>query len=71
MNTIKKEFEKLKKQHPYLSSINIFFRTIKGTKLKGVPVARLFNNLVDKEDYSEEDYETLIDYAIALSNDNN
>jgi len=61
-------FYDTKRLNPYWSDWVCFCETIKGKKyLKRPTIRKWFNNLIDKNDYSEEDKVELLGYLYSLA----
>lgn len=64
---IKESFNEILKDELYLSTLTIFNLLIKGKHLKNKTLKKLFNKLVDKEDYTTFDKPAIWRYVLKLN----
>lgn len=67
MKSIRANFNKENKDQ-FLSSFVVLTKAIRGKRYSRESILKNFNNLVDKDDYSESDKKALVDYLYSLSN---
>ena len=60
-------FFALTAKHPYLSSLIIFAKTIRGGKFKHATIQRHLNKLVDKSDYEGVNKRAILRHLYALN----
>jgi hypothetical protein len=62
-----KQFKALKEKN-YWSDLIVFNNLIMGKKLSKITLARYFNKMVDKSDYSKSDKEAILAHSNSLTN---
>lgn len=67
MRSIEARFNLIAKKNPYLSSYIVFSMTVRGQGFAKDSIARWFNKLVSKEDYTRKDKENLIYLMVSTS----
>lgn len=67
MFDIHPRFLALQKKNPYLSSLTIFCKTIRGGKFKHATIQRHLNKLVDKDDYEGINKRVILRHLYALN----
>lgn len=60
MKSIERKFKKIQERNPYWSSYVCFFFTVKGRNFSRQTIARWFNKLVEKDDYSSSDKKSIL-----------
>lgn len=68
MKSIQRRFEVFKAKNPSLGDFTNLMRTVKGQRFSKDTIARWFERLVDKEDYSKSDKRHLIQELLRLTN---
>ena len=56
-----------KEKFPFLSSFEVFVKSIKGQKFNSVQIRKNFNKLVSKSDYDKEDKRELLKWLNSIS----
>ncbi len=67
MRSLKRVFEKLKRENPNWSDYTCFSHAISGKGFSKKIISRYFNKLVDKGDYSREDKKEVLERLFWLS----
>lgn len=67
MKSIERRVNRIQKSNPYYSSIICFNTAIIGQNFSEIRIARQFNKLVDKEDYSKNDKKELLSFLYSLT----
>ncbi len=60
MKSIERKFNNVKKDNPHWSSYICFAETVKNQNVNEQTLNRWFNKLVEKDDYSRSDKETIL-----------
>jgi len=68
MKAIKRNFERLEIEQPFLSTYMNFAHTINGRGFSNYSVRRQFNKLVDNEDYRDDEKRALLKHLYSLKN---
>ncbi|KCZ71301.1 hypothetical protein ANME2D_02503 [Candidatus Methanoperedens nitroreducens] len=67
MRSIKRAFEKIKRENPNWSDYTCFFRAVSGRDFSKKMIAWHFSKLVDKSDYSSKDKKKILEWLFRLS----
>ena len=66
MKSIERRFNKIQKKNPYYSSIVCFNLAVEKQGFSKPTIARWFNKLVDKDDYSSSDKKDIFEFLYAI-----
>jgi hypothetical protein len=66
MHSIEQKFKTIQDKNPLASTIIVFGRAVRGSKVKRESVDQLFKKLVDKDDYQTNTREAIIDWMLSL-----
>ncbi len=67
MRSIERKFKKIEEKHPEWSSYICFAETISGQGFSEDRVKRMFNKLVDKEEYAQDEKRAIVKYLLSLN----
>lgn len=67
MRSIKRLFKKIEKENPGWGSYIVFANTVKGKNFSHDRIARMFTELVDKNEYSKSDKKDLLEHLYILN----
>lgn len=67
MKSIKANFLREKNKNPFLSDTTNFIKVIRYQKVERRKIREKFNELVDSNDYSKDDYFGLLNYLYTFS----
>jgi len=70
MRSIKRRYSNIEKSKPGWSSFICFAKTIQGQEFTQDRIRRSFNELVNKDDYLQEEKMQLLKYLYELTRDN-
>ena len=68
MKSIERRFNNIQQKNPYWSSYVCFFSAIERQNFTKQTIARWFNKLVEKDDYSSSDKKAILTQLYAHSN---
>ncbi len=67
MRSLKRIFEKIKREHPYWSDYICFFHAVIRKGFSKKTISRNFNRLVDKDDYPTEKKNEVLEWMFRFS----
>jgi hypothetical protein len=67
MKSLRRVFEKIKKDNRYWSDYMCFAETVHGRGFTKRTIQRHFNALIDKEDYSKSEKKEILKFLVELS----
>ncbi len=67
MRSLKRVFEKIKREHPYWSDYICFSRAISRKGFSKKTISRHFNRLVDKDDYQKGEKNEILEWLFRFS----
>ncbi len=67
MRSLKRVFEKIKRENPNWSDYTCFSKAVSGKRFSKEIISRYFNKLVDKSDYSRRDKKGILEWLFSLS----
>ena len=67
MKSIERRFRKIENENPYWSSYICFARSISGQNFSEDRLRRMFNKLVDKNEYAQDEKKEIIKYLLTLN----
>ncbi len=67
MRSLKRVFEKIKRENPYLSDYTCFSQAISGKDFSKKTVSRHFKKLVDNSDYPKKEKKAILEWLFSLS----
>jgi hypothetical protein len=67
MRSLKRVFEKIKRENPYWSDYTCFSQAIFRRGFSKKTISRYFNKLVDKGDYSRKDKKGVLEWLLSFS----
>ncbi len=67
MRSLKRVFEKLKRENPCWSDYTCFSLAISGKNFSKKTISKYFNKLVDSDDYSEREKKQVLKWLFSLS----
>ncbi len=66
MRSLKRVFEKIKRENPYWSDYTCFSRAISGKDFSKKTISRYFNKLVDNRDYPKREKKEILEWLFSL-----
>jgi hypothetical protein len=67
MRSLKRVFNKIRRENPYWSDYTCFAEAVRGRKFSRKTIIRNFNSLVGKEDYARSEKKEIIEHLVELS----
>jgi hypothetical protein len=67
MRSLRRVFEKIRKENPYWSDYICFAETVHGRGFTKRTIQRHFNTSVDKKDYSKSEKKEILKFLVELS----
>ncbi len=67
MRSLKRVFEKLKRDNPNWSDYTCFSHALSGKGFSKKTISRYFNKLVDNNDYSKREKKEILEWLFSLS----
>ena len=67
MKSIRRSFEKVVKENPSWGSIIVFNHIVDGKNFSHDRIARMFNILVDKEEYDKSEKKEILEYVYLMN----
>ncbi len=67
MRSLKRIFEKIKRENPYWSDYTYFSRAVFRKGFSKKTISKYFNKLVDKDDYLKREKKEILEWLFSLS----
>jgi hypothetical protein len=67
MKSLKRVFNKIRRENPYWSDYTCFAEAVRGRKFSAKTIIRNFNSLVNKEEYAKSEKKGIIEHLAELS----